>query len=107
MREALLQLLEGKKPESIVWTADITYWMEGRRRDGVYRPEWDTEEGFLALHQQLGILPYYFYGWAGPGTSLPLSRVTVASKRSAMSRGTEPSSLSALHAGNSPSSTRI
>ena len=61
MRTAFLELLKGEQPDEIVWTADISYWMEGRRRDGTYDPDWDTEEGYLRLHRRLGIFPYVYY----------------------------------------------
>ena len=61
MLEALLALLNGEQPDHMVWTADITYWIVGRQQAGSARPEWSTEEGFLRLHQELGILPYYYY----------------------------------------------
>jgi hypothetical protein len=61
MLEAFLNLLRGEPAGEIVFTADITYWIAGRKADGTARPEWDTEEGFLQLHRELGILPYYYY----------------------------------------------
>jgi len=61
MRTAFLQLLKGETPDEIVWTADLSYWMEGRRADGTARAEWFTEEGFLELHREHGIFPYYYY----------------------------------------------
>ncbi|MBN1912597.1 MAG: hypothetical protein JW818_22945 [Pirellulales bacterium] len=67
MLASFLQLLDGRQPQQIVWTADITYWISGRQEDGTAKPEWDTEEGYLKLHDELGILPYYYYKkfWAG------------------------------------------
>ena len=67
MLEAFLQLLDGERPNEIVWTADITYWISGRQQAGSAKPEWETEEGYLQLHRDLGILPYYYYEkfWAG------------------------------------------
>ncbi|HEY3415283.1 MAG TPA: hypothetical protein VGM23_00235 [Armatimonadota bacterium] len=58
---ALRQLLAGKQPGRVVWTADITYWLAGQVQAGTADPAWLTEEGFLALHRELGILPYYYY----------------------------------------------
>lgn len=61
MLKALLDLLNGQRPERIVWTADITYWIAGRKYSGTADPSWDSEEGFLQLHKDLGIFPYYYY----------------------------------------------
>lgn len=66
MLDTLLALLRGENVDEVVWTADITYWMADQTRIGKADPAWKTEEGFLALHNSLGILPYYFYDkfWA-------------------------------------------
>jgi hypothetical protein len=61
MLQALWSLLKGERPERIVWTADITYWIAGRRQAGTADSAWDTEEGFLRLHRELGLMPYYQY----------------------------------------------
>lgn len=67
MLEAFLDLLDGRRPDRIVWTADITYWIAGQKQAGSADPAWDTEEGYLRLHRDLGIMPYYYYEkfWAG------------------------------------------
>lgn len=56
-----LSLLRGGRAARPVWTADISYWLAGQRQAGTHDPAWDTEEGCLALHQQLGVMPYYLY----------------------------------------------
>jgi hypothetical protein len=61
MLEAFLTLLDGGQPDQIVWTADITYWIAGQQDAGRADPAWRTEEGYLRLHRDLGILPYYYY----------------------------------------------
>jgi len=61
MLEGLLGLLHGERSDEIVWTADITYWIAGQQQAGSAKPEWETEEGYLQLHRELGILPYYYY----------------------------------------------
>jgi len=53
--------LKGEIPDKIVWAADLSYWMEGRRADGTARAEWFTERGFLELHREHGVFPYYYY----------------------------------------------
>lgn len=61
-----LGLLRGERPDSVVWTADVSYWIAGREADGTADPAWRTEEGRLALHRALGVMPYYDYAkfWA-------------------------------------------
>ena len=59
--DAFLACFEGERPERIVWTADVNYWLAGQRQHGTARPEWSTEEGYLKLHRELGIFPYYYY----------------------------------------------
>jgi len=57
MLEALLGLLDGQRPDRVVWT----YWMAGQQQAGTATARWNTEEGYLQLHRELGILPYYYY----------------------------------------------
>ena len=61
MRNAFLEVMRGGKPEKIVWTADLTYWVAGQIQAGRGRPEWNTEMGHLALCRDLGCMPYYWY----------------------------------------------
>jgi len=61
MLESFLKLLAGEKPECVVWTADISYWIDGRRHDGTADPAWETEEGYLQLHVDMRVMPYYYY----------------------------------------------
>ena len=61
MRGSLLKLMRGEKPDRIVWTADLTYWVAGQMQAGRGRPEWNTELGHLALCRDLGCMPYYWY----------------------------------------------
>jgi len=67
MNNDFLNVFRGEKPKWPVWTADISYWMSGRREDGTADPAWATEDGYLLLHHELGIVPYYDYAhfWAG------------------------------------------
>jgi hypothetical protein len=66
MRESFLQLLRGEKPSEVVWTADISYWVDGCVHAGKADPKWQTELGHLELCRDLGCMPYYWYGkfWA-------------------------------------------
>lgn len=61
MRPSFLKLIRGDTPERAVWTADISYWIAGQKAAGTADPAWDTEEGYLQLHRDLKIMPYYFY----------------------------------------------
>lgn len=61
MRDALLALLKGEPAGRRVWTADLTYWMAGEKQRGRGDGAWDTAEGYLALHRDLGVMPYYDY----------------------------------------------
>jgi hypothetical protein len=65
--QSFLQLLKGQRLDRIVWTADISYWIAGRQAVGQAKSAWDTEEGYLKLCRELGILPYYWYAnfWLG------------------------------------------
>ncbi len=60
-RESFLRLLKREKPEKVVFTADITYWISGQSAGGKADPSWQTEEGYLKLHHALGVMPYYYY----------------------------------------------
>ncbi len=59
--ECFLALWRGECPQRPVWTADLSYWLTARQMDGTADPSWSSEEGFLKLHADLGVLPYYYY----------------------------------------------
>ena len=61
-RVDFLNLLAGVKINSVVWTADIDYWIKGKEQAGKADPEWAIEEGYLKLCRELNIMPYYYYG---------------------------------------------
>ena len=67
MLENLIRLLNGEKPNGVVWTADTSYWIAGQKQAGTADAAWDTEVGYLKLHQDLGVMPYYYYPkfWTG------------------------------------------
>ncbi len=56
-----LSLLRGEPCEEVVWTGDLAYWLAGRKGSAVWRSDWDTEEGYLRLHRELGLMPYVYY----------------------------------------------
>jgi hypothetical protein len=67
MLHSLLELLQGRPGDRVVWTADLSYWLTARRHDGSAEPGWDRETGYLELHRDLGVMPYYYYEkfWVG------------------------------------------
>ena len=73
MLGSLYALLRGDPPDAVVWTADITYWMSGEQQAGRAHPVWQSERGYLELHRNLGVLPYYYYPrfWAGTAVYAP------------------------------------
>ncbi len=81
-RESLLRLLKGDNPGEVVWTADISYWMDARKYDGSADTSWSTEEGYLALCRELRIMPYYWYDefWLAEPEYDTTVEVTVAEK---------------------------
>ena len=66
-RDSFLSLLRGDTPDTIVWTADISYWITGMKFRGNVDPKWSDEKGYLELCRKLRIMPYYWYDkfWLG------------------------------------------
>ncbi len=77
MLNDFLKLLAGERPDGTVWTADLSYWINGREHDGTADPAWNSEEGFLQLHRELGVMPYYYYAKFGAAEALYDSSVTL------------------------------
>ncbi len=61
MLESFLELLEGRRSEEIIWTADLEYWICGQRQSGTLDEKYEGENGRLRLCKNLGIMPYYWY----------------------------------------------
>ena len=61
MLESFLAVLRGERPDRVVWTGDLAYWIAGRKQQSEARPEWDTEEAICDLHAELGLMPYVYY----------------------------------------------
>lgn len=61
MLPSFLKLFRGEPADRVVWNGDITYWITGRECAGTDDPAWRTEDGYLALHRDLGLMPYYYY----------------------------------------------
>lgn len=55
------KVLNGERSDGVIWTADLSYWINARQHDGTADPAWETEEGYLQLHRDLGVMPYYYY----------------------------------------------
>jgi hypothetical protein len=59
--QAFRRLLSGQRTDTPIWTADLSYWMTGQACAGRADPAWEEEEGYLAFHRDLGVMPYYYY----------------------------------------------
>jgi len=62
MRDAFLKLLNGERPDEVVWTADISYWIDAQCRAGNGCDRWRDEQGHLDFCGELGVMPYFWYG---------------------------------------------
>lgn len=76
-RERLLTALKGERPDTFPWFCDLTYWRHARQADGDYPPEYEGEEGFVALHRDYHV--GYFLGYATVSRST-YDNVTVESE---------------------------
>ncbi len=81
MLDDFLAILAGEQPTQTVWTADLSYWITGQQQAGKASPAWQNEEGYLQLHQKLGVMPYYFYEkfWVAEASYEPSVKVSTAS----------------------------
>jgi len=61
MREAFLKVLGGESIDEIVWTADISYWINGQVQQKTADPSWQTEQGYLRFCRELGFMPYFWF----------------------------------------------
>lgn len=62
MRERLLAVLNGQRPDVMPWFADLSYWYYAQRVQGVLPHEYEGDEGFIKLHvdHKVG----YYLGYA-------------------------------------------
>ena len=69
----LLERVGGIPGNELLWVADLTWWRDARIRSGELPPEYQGNEGFLRLHLDLAVMPYYVYAidpsGDGPGES--------------------------------------
>jgi uroporphyrinogen-III decarboxylase len=61
MRADFLKIFRGQRPEKTPWAADLTYWRDSQILQGRLPGEYRGPEGFLKLHLDLGVMPYYIY----------------------------------------------
>ncbi len=80
MRQALMQVLGGQRSDTIVWTADLNYWIAGRTGNGTAKASWSTEVGCLELARELGIMPYYEYSRFLSGRSVFSNEVEITTR---------------------------
>lgn len=81
MLDSFLRLLSGERPSDVIWTADISYWVNSQPESEKKEKGWDTEKGYLELCRELQCMPYYWYPkfWAGqlkPGAGIERSSET-------------------------------
>lgn len=60
-KENLIQIFRGEPPDQILWIADLTYWRDSQIIQGTLPNEYYGIDGFLKLHKDLGVVPYYIY----------------------------------------------
>ena len=60
-RETFLSLFRGEPVPRIPCVYDLTYWRYAHRTAGTLPDRYRGHEGFLRLHQDLGVMPYYVY----------------------------------------------
>lgn len=60
MHERMLAVIEGRKPDAVPWSADLTYWQHGQKARGTLPEQYDGADGLLQLHRDLGVGVYLF-----------------------------------------------
>jgi hypothetical protein len=61
MKSDFLRIFHGEKPHRTPWVADLTYWRDSQIIRGVLPEKYRGINGFLKLHIDLGVMPYYIY----------------------------------------------
>jgi hypothetical protein len=61
MKEDFLKIFRGERPTGIPWVADLTYWRDSQIIRDALPGRYRGPEGFLKLHVDLGVMPYYIY----------------------------------------------
>lgn len=72
-RDAFLGLFRGEPVQSVPCVYDLTYWRDAHRTAGTLPERYRGHEGFLRLHEDLGVMPYYVYRLEpdAPATDVP------------------------------------
>jgi len=60
-KEDFLSIFRGEPTDRILWIADLTYWRDSQIIRGTLPDEYRGIDGFLKLHRDLGVVPYYIY----------------------------------------------
>jgi hypothetical protein len=60
-KENFIQIFRGEPADRILWIADLTYWRDSQIIKGILPDEYRGIDGFLKLHKDLGVVPYYIY----------------------------------------------
>ena len=60
-RENFLRIFRGEPTDKVLWISDLTYWRDSQIIKGKLPVEYRGNDGFLKLHLDLGVMPYYIY----------------------------------------------
>jgi len=60
-RQNFINLFRGEETDRILWISDLTYWRDSQIFQGRLPSEYGGTDGFLKLHLDLGVMPYYIY----------------------------------------------
>ena len=63
-RERLLAPFRGQKPDQPAWLADLGYWYRWAEATGNLGSEYAGDDGYLRLHEDLGVCAHYGLGRA-------------------------------------------
>ena len=60
-RERFLAVFHGERVSPLPCVYDLTYWRDAHLATGDLPERYRGHDGFLALHRDLGVMPYYLY----------------------------------------------
>jgi len=60
-RENFLRMFRGQPADKILWVSDLTYWRDAQIIQKKLPSKYLGSNGFLQLHIDLGVMPYYIY----------------------------------------------
>jgi uroporphyrinogen-III decarboxylase len=110
-RQRFVTLMQGGTPDALPLLADLSYWHSAQRGQGKLDARYEGDDGYIRLHEDLGVVFYYDYEhdgvWdvslEGAGTEQivdGLDTVHVIRTRSGVLRGRQryiPSSFCSAH----------